>query len=155
MTKVLPTKEHNQQAGRDDMVAGRQSISQQRHELNVRLAQEREALDQRQHVADLLEVHDLFTKLRDHNVQRVTLSLDDGTHYYIESVNADRKHPSRQTVEDTLIGSCIPWQALRRADVSGQSRLGTVVLDLTKDPAGVSRAELEEQLRLITAAYRN
>ncbi|NWN87111.1 MAG: hypothetical protein HLX51_00990 [Micrococcaceae bacterium] len=136
---------------RDDTLSDRQAVSQQRYRLNEHISKGRESLDASQHVADLLEVHDLYDKLRDRGVHKVELTRDDGPHYEIRHIDTEHEDPDLLLMEDAVIESGIPWQALRRADTSGQALMGYVVLDVTSDPGGISRAELEDQVRAINA----
>jgi hypothetical protein len=141
---------------REQMTAKRQQIATRRAKLHASIATARHYVEDRQHIADLLEVHDLYLTLRAKGVHCVELVRDDHPHYHIAHIESDRIQPDLHDLEDMeykIIESGIPWQALRRADVSGNTDEEVVVLDVTSDPGGVCRAELESSLLTITSDH--
>lgn len=141
---------------RGQMTAKRQQIANRRSKLHASINKARHYVEDRQHIADLLEVHDLYLTLRAKGVHSVELVCDDHPHYHIASIESDCINPDLHDLEDMeyeIIKSGIPWQALRRADVSGSADQGVVVLDLTSDPGGIARAELESTLLTMTSDH--
>ncbi|NWN87103.1 MAG: hypothetical protein HLX51_00950 [Micrococcaceae bacterium] len=133
-----------------------QYADRQRKALAKNLTVERQALDSKERVLELLDVHDLHDELRAKGVHRVKIAEDEERDYDAPGsfhVASDPEfiggYQPTGSEEDAAIADVmdadLSFNTLAGADASYEYG-GNATIDTTKDPGGISRKDLEDQV---------
>ncbi|GAA2031152.1 hypothetical protein GCM10009720_09270 [Yaniella flava] len=128
----------------------------QRRALAKNLAVERQGLQSKERVLELLEVHDLHDELRAKGVKQVEVAeafehdYDAPGSFYVTSEpeflgGYQPTSSEEDVVIDDVMDADLSFNALAGADISYEYG-GNVTIDTTKDPGGISRKDLEDQV---------